>query len=109
MVRINGTRITMTRGDTLQAEVAIYQPNGNPYVPDAGDSIRFSMKERGGCGTVILTKEIPIGTLMLTLNPEDTEGLPYGEYGYDIEITMASGVVDTFIPEATIEIRWEAD
>ena len=109
MVKITGTTISMTRGDTLQAEVEIYQPNGDPYVPVEGDRVRFKMKERGGCGQVILTKEIPIGTLLLQLDPADTEGLAYGVYGYDIEITMASGVVDTFIPEATIELRWEAD
>ena len=110
MVRISGNRIIMTRGDTFAADVGIYEPNGDPYEPQTGDRVRFSMKERKrGCDRILLQKEIPISTLVLQLNPEDTEPFPYGEYGYDIELTKANGVVDTFIAEATIELRWEAD
>lgn len=111
MVKISGTRIVMTRGDTLQAEVEIFDRGGEPYVPAAGDTIRFALKEKTkhGCGRVLLRKSISIDTLLLQLDPEDTEPLPYGEYGYDIEITMANGVVDTFIPEGTLELKWEAD
>lgn len=111
MVKISGNRIIMTRGDTFSAQVEIYEQNGDPYEPQTGDRVRFAMKERSrnGCGRVLLYKEIPISTLVLQLNPEDTEPFPYGEYGYDIELTKANGVVDTFIAEATIELRWEAD
>lgn len=111
MVKINGTRISMTRGDTMQAQVEIFDTSGDPYVVQEGDRIRFAMKDRSkrSCGQILLYKEIPNSTLVLTLLPEDTETLPYGEYGYDIELTKANGVVDTFIYEATIELRWEAD
>ena len=111
MVKISGTRISMTRGDTMQAQVEIFDSNGDPYVPVAGDSIRFAMKDKSkrAESQVVLHKEIPINTLVLQLDPEDTEKKPYGEYGYDIELTKANGVVDTFIAEAVIELRWEAE
>lgn len=111
MVRINNNAISMTRGDTLSAVVEIFQPNGDPYTPVEGDSIRFAVKQKGKRGNeqMLMHKEIPISTLLLFLEPEDTERLAYGEYGYDIEITRTNGVVDTFIAEATLEIRWEAD
>lgn len=111
MVKINGTKISMTRGDTMQAQVEIFDTSGEPYVVQEGDRIRFAMKSRskGSCGQILLYKEIPNSTLVLTLQPEDTENLPHGEYGYDIEITMATGIVDTFIPEGTLELKWEAD
>ncbi len=111
MVKISGNRIIMTRGDTLQAQVEIFETSGEPYEIQEGDFVRFSMKDKSkrGCGQVFLRKEVPASTLLLTLQPEDTEQLSYGEYGYDIELTKANGVVDTFIPEGTIELRWEAD
>lgn len=111
MVKISGNRISMTRGDTMSAVVEIFDNNGDPYIPQEGDRIRFAMKDKGkrSNGQILLYKEIPITTLLLQLAPEDTERFAYGEYGYDIEITKANGVVDTFIYEAIIEIRWEAD
>lgn len=111
MVEINGSRIIMTRGDTFTAEVEIYKKNGDPYECQEGDRVRFAMKSRNknGCGQVLMIKEIPISTLILQLDPEDTEPFDYGTYGYDIELTQANGVVDTFIAEATIELRWEAE
>ena len=111
LVKINGTKISMTRGDTMQAQVEIFDTSGEPYVVQEGDRIRFAMKDRSkrSCDQILLYKEIPNSTLVLTLRPEDTENLPYGEYGYDIEITMATGIVDTFIPEGTLELKWEAD
>lgn len=101
----------MTRGDTLNCTVEIFDADGEVYVPQEGDSIRFAMKEKPkrGEGSVLLRKDIPTSTLTLQLSPEDTERFPYGEYGYDIELTKANGLVDTFIAEATIELRWEAD
>lgn len=111
MVEIIGTTIAMTRGDTMQAQVEIYEKSGDPYVPVEGDRVRFAMKEKSkrGNGVVLLQKEIPIATLILQLEPEDTERFDFGEYGYDIELTKANGVVDTFIAEASIELRWEAE
>jgi hypothetical protein len=38
--------------------------------------------------------------MILELDPEDTKPLPFGSYTYDIEITFANGIVDTFICEA---------
>jgi hypothetical protein len=111
MVKINGNRISMTRGDTMQAQVEIFDASGDPYEVQEGDRIRFAMKSmnKDSCGQILLYKEIPNSTLVVTLQPEDTENLPLGEYGYDIELTKANGVVDTFIAEAKIELRWEAD
>ena len=101
----------MTRGDTMQAQVEIYDNEGQPYVPSEGDRVRFAMKEKSkrSSSVVLLQKEIPINTLILQLDPQDTERFDFGEYGYDIELTKANGVVDTFIAEASIELRWEAE
>ena len=104
MVEITGTSITMTRGDTLVADVAMTR-NGQAVTPDEGDVILFAVKNTtmvgGGANykdeEPILEKVVPNDTMQLVLNPEDTKPLKFGTYVYDISITFADGSVDTFI------------
>lgn len=107
--KIEGTTITLTRGDTMVALVTITQQNGYPYVPVEGDSVRFAMKTNYSDIKPLLVKDIPITTMELVLNPEDTADLKFGKYVYDIQLTKADGTVDTFIPKATIRISEEVD
>lgn len=113
MYRVDGNKITMTRGDTLIIQVGISQGD-EPYTPQAGDSVRFAVKSRlNNKGTAfkeaepLINKEIPTDTMLLTLDPEDTKQLPFGEYAYDIEITFDNGVVDTFITNSPLIIEPE--
>lgn len=106
-VLIKGINITMTQGDTLNLPISIYYKDENgetkPYEPVEGDSVRFAVKERGSVDTLI-NKDIPIETMILHLNPEDTKQLvPNQQYMYDIQITMNDGTVDTFIPSSPKE------
>ncbi len=41
---VQGTTITLTRGDTFMALISITQSDGSQYFPVEGDSIRFAMK-----------------------------------------------------------------
>lgn len=81
--------------------------NDNQYIPMNGDRIRFAMKNDYNDETPLLIKEIPIDTMILTLNPEDTKHLPFGKYVYDIELTKATGEVDTFITKAILKLTEE--
>ena len=104
MVKIEGNKITMTRGDTLRAAVAMTR-DGTEYTPVEGDSVRFAMKNKKMTfgnkeytdADPLILKSIPIDTMILELDPEDTKPYSFGEYVYDIEITFANGRVDTFI------------
>ena len=74
--------------------------DGSPYIPQEGDSLRFAMKKRytDSDQDVILVKDIPIDTLVLELEPQDTKSLPMkSKYVYDIQFTDSQGRVDTFI------------
>lgn len=111
MYSIEGTTITLTRGDTMIAEVAAF--NGDePYIPQEGDSFRFVMKSNKLNGKKteyidpqpLVTKEIPTDTMLLRIDPEDTKPLGFGNYVYDIELTYADGKVDTFINNAAITL-----
>ena len=113
MISVNGTTITMTRGDTLRVQVEITQGD-NPYVIQSGDAVKFAMRPAGlnSKGTeykypVCLEKSIDTSTLILQIDPEETSDLPFGEYAYDIQLTQADGTVDTFIATAVLVIAPE--
>ena len=113
---INGTTITMTRGDTLRALVNI-ERDGVEYTPEEGDAVRFALKstrmrsagKQFYDSEPLILKDIPIDTMLLELAPEDTKPLGFGTYAYDIQITFADGTVDTFIPEAVLKLTPEVE
>ena len=104
---VSGTMITLTRGDTFTALITITDSEGNQYDPVNGDRIRFAMKTDYEDGAPLLIKEIPIDTMILVIEPEDTKPLAFGKYVYDIELTKVTGEVDTFITKATLKLTEE--
>lgn len=107
-VKISGTTISLTRGDTLKLKIDISNPDGSVYEPVEGDSIRFAMKAKYNDQTPIILKDISTSALELVLDPADTKDLkqPF-EYVYDIQLTHANGDVDTFIANAKFKITEE--
>ena len=96
MISVNGTTITMTRGDTVRIQIGIKDGN-NDYTPQEGDVIQFTAKRYLNATSAAISKTIPNNTLILAFEPSDTNKLPYGSYLYDIQLTYANGDVDTFI------------
>lgn len=107
MIKISGSTIQMTRGDTLSIKVDIFNSDGTTYEVQEDDIIRFAMKKKYKDPQPLIIKVLDHETLRLQLNPEDTEALEYGDYVYDVEITMGDGTVDTFIAEATLTLTKE--
>ena len=114
--KISGTSITLTRGDTLRVLINIFK-DGQPYIPEQGDSVRFALKrnimnskrtEYKDIEPLIL-KNIPIDTMLLELEPQDTKPFDFGNYVYDIQITFEDGTVDTFITEASFILTPEVE
>lgn len=109
--------ITLTRGDSMQSEVVIITIDGDEYVPQEGDSLRFALKANRmtvNKGAFInpeplIEKSISTNDLILRLVPEDTKDLPFGKYVYDVELTFADGYVDTFINCAPFDLKPEVD
>lgn len=104
---VSGTTITLTRGDSFIADISIADQDDNPYTPVEGDSIRFAMKSSYKDAEPLLVKNVPIDTMTLVIDPEDTKSLAFGRYVYDIELTKDSGEVDTFITKAIFKITEE--
>lgn len=107
MYSINGTSITLTRGDSFYAKVGMKKKDtGEPYVPTEGETVRFALKKNYQDEIPLILKDIPIDTLILHLEPSDTK-LDVGSYYYDIELTNSDGDVDTFIDRAKFKITEE--
>lgn len=106
---VSGTTITLTRGDTFIADILITDKDGNQYIPVEGDKVRFAMKASYSDLKPLLIKDIPIETLTLIIEPKDTAYLNFGKYVYDVQLTKATGEVDTFITKAKIYITEEVD
>lgn len=115
MVTVTGNSITMTRGDTLRLQVGI-NIDGEAYTPEANDTVRFAVKHQtmNAAKTEytdnepLISKVIPNDTLVLELEPSDTKSLGFGKYDYDVQITFADGVVDTFITD-TLKLTKEVE
>lgn len=107
MFSVNGTTITLTRGDTFKANIDI-SLGGDAYTPEAGDEIRFAMKQSYSDDEPAILVNIPVDTMKLVINSEDTKNLEYGTYVYDIQLTYANGDVDTFI-KGKLKLTEEVD
>ena len=92
---ISDTTITLTRGDTLECDISVEWEDGTAYEVQSGDSIRFRCTKRWGSETALIEKDVT--ALTLTIDPDDTDHLAFGEYPFDVQLTTAAGKVDTFI------------
>lgn len=95
--KIDGTyEILLTRGDTLILEIGMVKGD-KPFEPEAGQ-IEFKMKGTYNAENAILEKRIPLETMELEIEPNDTKLLPFGgRYAFGITYTDEQGHVDTFI------------
>lgn len=121
MFSIDGQKIELTRGDTLILEVGIYieteEGGKQQYTPVPGDTIRFALKRdkmnakrtEYSDPEPLIRKDIPVETMILRLDSQDTTPLPFGNYVYDIQITFVDGTVDTFIANQPFILTPEVD
>lgn len=108
MFEINKNKIKITRGDTGIFNIEILDRITElPYEVQAGDTVRFTVKKSIYQNKPLIQKE---GT-SIQINPADTQTLMYGKYLYDVEITLANGMVQTIITpcefEITSEVTWD--
>jgi hypothetical protein len=107
--KVQGNTIFLTRGDTFKAHLSINNPDGSVYTPVEGDTVRFALKENIEDQECLILKNIPIDTMLLVLEPQDTKPLDFGSYIYDIQLTKANGEVDTFITASKLKLTAEVD
>ena len=100
-------RIQLVRGDTFRATLTLQDRAGGLYIPTPEDEIYFTVKRNAMTDKVLVKVKIENGELVLT--PEDTEGLEYGSYVYDVQITIPNVGKDTVIKPNIFEILPEVN
>lgn len=109
-IREDKNLIVMTRGDTLITNIRIVDADGNEYIPDPTDTLRFALKKDYNDKRTLIYKEIPIETMQLRIEAEETKPLLQpGKYYYDIQLTYGDNIVSTIIANAVLRITEEVE
>ncbi len=103
MLKIDRQTITLTRGDSARISLGITR-DGSDY-DYSTDAVVFSVKRSTDDAEYVFQKEVTDGEIVI--GPSDTEGLPYGSYVYDVQLTTAGGDVCTVIPPNTFQVAPE--
>lgn len=101
-------RFEIVRGDSADFDIylPIYNDEGEvigEYDLEPGDTLLFTVKKNTKTDDVLIQKS----GKHVSILPEDTEGLSYGKYVYDVQLTYSSGFVDTVILPHEFKINEE--
>lgn len=101
-MKISGTDVYMTRGDS---EGIIVNLNG--YTPQTGDKVDFTVRRTVGSKPLISKQaEFDGGQSVISIDPEDTSSLRFGDYVYDVQLTYG-GKVKTIITPSKLTLGEE--
>lgn len=91
---MTNTTIFMTRGDSQNITVSIVG-----YTLTSEDTVVMTIRKDLKCPIVLqLTADQWLdGKAVISIAPEDTQDLKWGEYIYDIQLTYSSGDVVTIV------------
>ena len=109
-MKIQGTNISMTRGDSEAIKVAVKDTLGNVIPLLSGDTIHFTVRKHTLSTTKIIEKiitEFDDGEALITIDPQDTNDLSFASYVYDIQLTRENGMVKTIVPPSQFLITGE--
>jgi hypothetical protein len=105
--------ISMTRGDSESITVRCYEKTDGGetvFLPiEDGDTVYLTVRPDAE-GEIVLQKVIedfPDGAAVIPFAAEDTAGLDFGNYVYDIQLTRADGTVTTLLVPAKFTLKDE--
>ena len=108
-MKTRGTNISMTRGDSESLTLRCKKNGGTVPFAD-GDTVTFTVREDAE-SPIQLQKVITTfdeeGRAVIPILPGDTEGMDFGSYVYDIQITWADGTVKTPVTVSGFELTEE--
>jgi hypothetical protein len=99
-----GTNISMTRGDTETLTVRcseIFEPGDTVYMTvrsDAESPVEFQKE---------ITEFGPQGEAVIVIEHDDTEGMDFGTYRYDIQVSRGDGRVTTLVKPSALKLTEE--
>lgn len=118
MLKVDGTTITMTRGDSARINIGIVYEGGESFVVEYGDIVRFTVRQKYDDPDPAFVIDMPltydsaleintVDSVELYIRPEHTRDLPYGTYKFDVQLLRANGDIDTFIDRADLILTEE--
>jgi len=102
---LSGANISMTRGDT---ETLTVRCPKEPFVD--GDAVYMTVRESVDSPVAfqkVVTEFTDDGEAVIVIDHEDTKGLDFGSYLYDIQVTRESGVVKTPVKPSKLTLTEE--
>lgn len=109
MLKIKGSKIALTRGDSAYITLAINNLDGTPYIRQPEDEIRVQVRTQPNYGMLLFEGEIfeHNDELIWHIRPEDTCHAQIGDYFWDAQIKLPNGDIFTFIPASLFRLSDE--
>ena len=109
-MRVEGSTIYLTRGDTGYLFVEVEGEDGLPLALVTGDVIHFTVKRSVNDPDVLIQKVITAfedGKANIKIDSGDTKPLRFATYKYDIQWTKVNGDVNTIIKPSDFVVESE--
>ena len=101
MIEVKNNNIYITRGDTCELTLKIYDGE-SIYTPTASDHIIFTVKQNPNNTNILIEKEF--ASNKISIQRTDTIDLTFGEYFYDVRLENGSNY-DTIITSGKFTIE----
>lgn len=110
MFKIDGSKITLTRGDDAVIELSVFTPDNKPYKVQEGEKARFTVRKKplyNNSTPPLIEKDFAFATygegegsesktsFEIKLNSIDTKFMEQGEYLYDVQFCDSQGNLST--------------
>ena len=109
-MKIQGTNISMIRGDSQSIIVSVKDKDDNKVPLITGDMIYLTVKDSVNTEEKVLQKvvtQFEDGNATIEITPDDTNDIPFKTYVYDIQLNRVDGTVNTIIPPSNFTIGGE--
>lgn len=121
MFKIDGSKITLTRGDDAVIELSVFTPDNKPYKVQEGEKARFTVRKRplyNNSTPPLIEKDFAFVTygegegsesktsFEIKLNSIDTKFMEQGEYLYDVQFCDSQGNLSTLC-NGKLELTYE--
>lgn len=101
MFDIIDNRIYLSRGDSCTIGIDIIDDEGEPYTPQAGEQIIFSLKKSTDQCKIIFQKIFTNDDgFVISLDESDTIDITFGYYIYDVVLAAEDGIYTIIEPTA---------